>query len=100
MPITDEAAIRVQYGSSYNPVTMIGAAYQGDGLDTCQGDSGGPLSCGIDIDNDGDLDILEQVGIVSWGYGCGGIGIYTRVTTYLKWIEQQIGIFYRDMNLE
>lgn len=86
MPITDIDAIRAQYGNSYNPITMIGAAYPGDGLDTCQGDSGGPLS----VQHKGSrLPRLEQVGIVSWGYGCGDIGIYTRVSTYYQWIQDQ-----------
>lgn len=88
MPVTREAAIRVQYGNSYNPVTMIGAAYQGDGLDTCQGDSGGPFSCASK--GHSNLRNLDTVGIVSWGYGCGGIGIYTRVATYFHWIRQHV----------
>ena len=93
MPITRLDAIRVQYGNSYNPVTMIGAAYQGDGLDTCQGDSGGPLS----VQHKTRLDALNQVGIVSWGYGCGGIGIYTRVSTYYNWIQDQNREFRRSI---
>jgi len=98
MPITEHAAVIAQYGSSYNRVTMIGAANQGDGLDTCQGDSGGPHSVCYYKENK--LDRVEQVGIVSWGYGCGGVGIYTRVTTYRKWIEGEIDKFYRDMGLD
>lgn len=94
MPITREAAIRVQYGNSYNPVTMIGAAYQGDGLDTCQGDSGGPLSCSHH--GNSDMSKLTQVGIVSWGYGCGGIGIYTRVSNYIGWIEGHINVIAKS----
>jgi secreted trypsin-like serine protease len=45
------------------------------GQDTCQGDSGGPLASRS-------RNRVELVGIVSWG-----IGVYTRVTSYLKWIE-------------
>eukprot|EP01083_Nonionella_stella_P305042 1062639_1 len=41
----------------------------GDGYDSCQGDSGGPI---LTVDSN------EQVGIVSWGYGCADTpGVYT-----------------------
>jgi len=86
MPISPHAETVAQYGSLYDPITMIPAARQGDGLDTCQGDSGGPLSCLYP----GRLDTLAMVGIVSWGYGCGNIGIYSRVSTYCDWVEQTI----------
>ncbi|KAM7352559.1 CLIP and Tryp_SPc domain-containing lethal (2) k05911 [Cochliomyia hominivorax] len=54
--------------------------------DSCSGDSGGPL-----IVNDGARYI--QVGIVSWGIGCGKgqyPGVYTRVTSLLPWIYKNI----------
>jgi trypsin len=90
MPITKESAVASYYGNSYDSVTMIGAANVGDGLDTCQGDSGGPLSIGYNSDRPNDLKRLKQVGIVSWGYGCGDIGVYSRVSTYIDWIRQTI----------
>ena len=55
-------------------------------VDTCQGDSGGP----IQIEKDGQFFI---VGITSYGKGCGspGIpGIYTRVSSFIDWIEERI----------
>ena len=49
------------------------------GVDTCQGDSGGPM---IRRDSDGNW---VQVGIVSWGEGCGRPGypgVYTQVSAF------------------
>jgi secreted trypsin-like serine protease len=51
--------------------------------DTCQGDSGGPLVAKI-----GDKPI--QVGIVSWGEGCGIPklhGVYTRLGKFIDWVK-------------
>ncbi|XP_051831692.1 serine protease 55 isoform X1 [Antechinus flavipes] len=53
--------------------------------DTCQGDSGGPLVC----NHQNNQKKWYQVGIVSWGEGCGRKGkpgIYTAVSNYLLWI--------------
>uniref|UniRef100_A0A0A9Z8F0 Serine protease snake n=1 Tax=Lygus hesperus TaxID=30085 RepID=A0A0A9Z8F0_LYGHE len=53
--------------------------------DTCQGDSGGPLQ-GYLPDN---RCMLQVVGITSFGKSCGaGVpGVYTKVASYLSWIE-------------
>uniref|UniRef100_A0A7E4ZQM2 Peptidase S1 domain-containing protein n=1 Tax=Panagrellus redivivus TaxID=6233 RepID=A0A7E4ZQM2_PANRE len=49
--------------------------------DACQGDSGGPLV--FQTDNEA----WFQVGITSWGVGCGETpGVYTRVSAYCGWI--------------
>ncbi|XP_068913732.1 venom protease-like isoform X2 [Tenebrio molitor] len=51
--------------------------------DACQGDSGGPLQ------TEGNSTIFSIVGITSYGIGCGSKypGIYTRISSYLNWIE-------------
>ncbi|RWS30957.1 Serine proteinase stubble-like protein [Leptotrombidium deliense] len=67
----------------FNPNTQICAGYPNGGRDSCQGDSGGPL--GI-VWNDR----VTQIGVVSFGEGCGRRGypgIYTRVAAFRKWID-------------
>ncbi|XP_030044002.1 serine protease 55-like [Microcaecilia unicolor] len=63
---------------------MLCAGYEEGVRHSCQGDSGGPLVCKSWKD-----DLWYQVGIVSWGEGCSRKhhpGIYTRVSSFVKWI--------------
>ncbi len=49
-----------------------------------KGDSGGPMQIGTG-------NTWTQIGIVSWGIGCGKShypGVYTRVTDVKDWIEK------------
>ncbi|NXS21182.1 HGFA factor, partial [Mystacornis crossleyi] len=69
---------------------MFCAGYFDSKSDACQvmlgGDSGGPLACEKN-------DISYLYGIISWGDGCGRVnkpGVYTRVTNYVKWINEKI----------
>ncbi|XP_074117461.1 putative serine protease 45 [Sminthopsis crassicaudata] len=62
-------------------------AFHPKGKDACQGDSGGPLVCEVGHHT------WVQVGIVSWGIGCGKLGmpgVYTRVSSFSKWIIKTI----------
>ena len=72
--------------SAYLPATMLCAGDIDLGTDSCQGDSGGPLV--VEVSGTWTL-----AGIVSWGYNCADPeypGVYTRVTSYLDWIDQHI----------
>ncbi|CAF0799229.1 unnamed protein product [Rotaria sp. Silwood1] len=51
--------------------------------DACQGDSGGPM---ILLRNGR----WYLVGLISWGFSCAGLGVYTKISYYSEWILQTI----------
>ena len=62
------------------------AGFEEGGTDSCQGDSGGPLL----RENNDTATGMEQVGVVSWGYGCaaaGYPGVYGDVAVELDFID-------------
>ncbi|KAF2895591.1 hypothetical protein ILUMI_10586, partial [Ignelater luminosus] len=61
-----------------------------EGKDACRGDSGGPLML---IEREPMKENYVAVGLVSFGFGCGieGYpGVYTRVSSYVQWITDNI----------
>ncbi|XP_060531758.1 phenoloxidase-activating factor 2-like [Cylas formicarius] len=58
------------------------------GKDACKGDGGSPLMCPSSSGNS-----MFQVGIVSWGIGCGTKnvpGVYTNVAKFHSWIKNEL----------
>lgn len=54
------------------------------GKDSCSGDSGGPMQIGSGS-------TWTQIGVVSWGIGCGKShypGVYSRITELREWIDR------------
>ena len=81
----------IRYGDLITSRTLC-AGYPHGGKDSCQGDSGGP---GIWRDSGR----TYLIGVVSWGIGCGRPefpGVYTRVTAYMDWIQQDTGKHYEN----
>jgi secreted trypsin-like serine protease len=73
VPIVSDARARDVYGSSFVGALMVAAGKEGK--DTCNGDSGGPMFARQD-------DKRYQIGITSFGKGCGARGypgVYTEV---------------------
>ena len=85
VPITDRATCDALYGAEFTS-NMLCAGYDIGGKDACRGDSGGPLIASQNGEH-------VQVGITSWGIGCGRsnqYGVYTRVSQFTGWIDDTI----------
>jgi len=83
MILLSDTRCKAKYPTA-NVTTMICGA-DNHGVDTCQGDSGGPYTF---YSNKHNGEVLK--GITSWGYGCGGGGVYTRTSNYYQWIINTI----------
>lgn len=60
------------------------------GVDSCKGDSGSSL---MFYDTREDSENIIAIGVVSFGLGCGVEnvpGVYTRVSSYIQWIIDNI----------
>ena len=76
VPVVSDTSARRTYGSRFVPSLMVAAG--STGKDTCQGDSGGPLFSYVSGSG------YTQIGITSFGAGCGAAGypgVYTEVNT-------------------
>lgn len=86
IPIWTNQECRSKYGNAAPGGIVEHFLCAGEaGRDSCSGDSGGPLM----IKNGP----WVQVGIVSWGIGCGKgqyPGVYTRVTSFMPWITKNL----------
>jgi len=75
------------FPGGFNGTKLCAADELMRGSDACQGDSGGPLML---LGRHG---TFSAVGVVSNGVGCGNPeypGVYTRVASYLDWIQEVI----------
>ncbi len=91
VPMVSRAACNAVYRAQEDPTTitanMICAGTTQGGADSCQGDSGGPLFVANGRGG------VAQVGVVSFGEGCGiaGVpGVYARVANYRDWIRSYV----------
>lgn len=94
VPVIEQSKCRDAYDSSLLPnfleidITnnMLCAGFEDGDKDSCSGDSGGPLMV-LNPDNSGEY---VQVGVVSFGKGCGAkdaYGVYTRLSRFATWIN-------------
>ncbi len=83
--IVSNELCNVAYDGEINNSVLCAGEEEG-GKDSCNGDSGGPL-----ITNEGGEPL--QVGVVSWGEGCGlenYYGVYTRVAAFQDWMAEHM----------
>ncbi|XP_059156697.1 transmembrane protease serine 9-like [Physella acuta] len=81
VPVVSDVTCQSNYGLYYHGSNFCAGS---PGMDSCRGDSGGPLAC---KEADGRF---YEYGIVSAGpeYCGSSAGLYTKVSSFLPWIEQ------------
>ncbi|XP_047500656.1 trypsin-1-like [Penaeus chinensis] len=80
---------RTLYGFESIDVTGKMICALGENTDGCNGDSGGPLVWKDDVTGR-----YFQVGLTSWGLGCGNPeypGVYVKLNKYLDWVYANTG---------
>ncbi|KAF7652733.1 hypothetical protein LDENG_00092850, partial [Lucifuga dentata] len=94
VPLLPSWKCKMRYGDRFTSrMLCAGSLSERHRVDSCQGDSGGPLVC------QGEGGGWVLTGIISWGHGCGDPsfpGVYTRVSRFLRWIDQVISKPYKN----
>ncbi|MFT5196064.1 MAG: hypothetical protein ACI9EW_001837 [Cellvibrionaceae bacterium] len=83
--IVSNSVCNITYDGEINNSVLCAGEKEG-GKDSCQGDSGGPL-----VTHENGTPV--QVGVVSWGDGCGlagNYGVYTRVAAFQDWLSSNM----------
>ena len=83
------------YAGNILPNQLCAGLAEG-GRDSCVGDSGGPLIATYE-------GVVQQVGVVSFGFGCAlpnFYGIYTDVPYFIGWINQYVFVGEREFEPE
>jgi hypothetical protein len=84
LPFLTTSSCRKRYGSRKVYDDMVCSS--GTGRDACRGDSGGPLVATVPPGGD-----AYQVGVVSWGVGCGSRpGVYASTQYHHEWIRDHV----------
>ena len=83
MKVLTESRCKQKYPTSNSTVEVC--AGHRENKDNCQGDSGGPLVVQNQINV-----LWYSYGVTSWGYGCGGGGVYARTSYAYDWIRKTI----------
>ena len=90
MPLIGASECRAQFPPDMKNVIderNLCAGLQEGGRDSCQGDSGGPLMVQTSSG------AWKQIGVVSWGSGCGERGrpgVYTKTSAFGSWIQRNL----------